>query len=227
LARVVGDRVGTFLLRRHERNGVVFRLGARVKRISGPIGAKIATLTDGSELRADFLVFGLGVKPAVEYLTGTGLLREGAVPVNARLETAYPDVLAAGDIAAVSPASGGEALRFEHWVVAERQGQHAARSMLGSKANYEEVPFFWTRQAGIGLRYAGFAREWDEISVRGDIEAGQFLAGYYQDGGLLAASSVGMPNELIAVEFALRRKVALPAATLADGSVDLLGLARA
>jgi len=153
-------------------------------------------------------------------------VRDGGVPVNARLETEHPDILAAGDIAVVPNSAGGDGIRIEHWVVAERQGQHAARSMLGSSAVYGEVPFFWTRQTGISLKYAGFAREWDTIAVRGDVDKGRFLAGYYRTGTLAAAASIGMPNELTAVEMMLRKKIALPEAKLADPGVDLLSIAR-
>jgi hypothetical protein len=78
----------------------------------------------------------------------------------------------------------------------------------------------------ISLKYAGFAREWDALAVRGDIEKGKFLAGYYRKGTLLAAASIGMPNEITAVEMMVRRKIALPAAKLADAGVDLLSFAR-
>ncbi|MGA2477154.1 MAG: oxidoreductase C-terminal domain-containing protein, partial [Spirochaetia bacterium] len=174
---------------------------------------------------ADLVVFGLGVQPAVEYLAGSDLVQNGAVPVNERLETRYPDILAAGDIALVPDPAGGEARRIEHWVVAERHGQHAARSMLGSSAAFDEVPFFWTRQTGISLKYVGLARSWDSISLRGDMEKGKFLAGFYKAGRLLAAACVGMHSELTAVELMMRKNAALPAEKLADIGIDLMALA--
>ncbi len=225
LGRLLGDRVGGFLKAAHEAAGVAFRLGATVGRIAGPVGAKLVVLSGGMELAADFVVFALGVRPVVDYLEGAGLVRGGEVPVDGRLATAHPDIFAAGDLALV-PSIGG-AVRSEHWVVAERQGMHAARSMLGSAAAYDEVPFFWTRQHKQGLHYVGSSRAWDETAVRGDIEAGKFLVGYYEKGRLAAAASLGMSNALIAVEYLMRRNAAPSAGQLADPSVDLLGLARA
>jgi hypothetical protein len=111
-------------------------------------------------------------------------------------------------------------------VVAERQGQHAARAMLGSNALYSEVPFFWTRQTGASLKYVGFARQWDEMAYRGDLEKGKFLVGYYAGRTLVAASAMGMPNEITAVKLLIEKKKALPPAKLADESVDLLALAK-
>jgi len=77
------------------------------------------------------------------------------------------------------------------------------------------------------LKYVGYARAWSEIAVRGDVEKGKFLAGFYSEGTLLAAASIGMPDELTAVEMMLRRKIALPAERLSDSGVDLLSMVRA
>jgi apoptosis-inducing factor 3 len=226
LAGIVGDRIASYLKKRHEEKGVAFHMGTTVVGISGPKGAKTIALSDGTRLSADFVVFGLGVAPVVDYLAGTDLARNGGVPVNARLETKHPDIYAAGDIAIVPNPAGGDDIRIEHWAVAERQGQHAARSMLGFSAGYEEVPFFWTRQTGVSLKYTGYAREWDTIAVRGDVDKGKFLAGYYRKGTLLAAASIGMPNELTAVEIMLKKRMALPESELTDETVDLLYRAR-
>jgi NADPH-dependent 2,4-dienoyl-CoA reductase/sulfur reductase-like enzyme/nitrite reductase/ring-hydroxylating ferredoxin subunit len=226
-AHMVGERVALALKKRHEENGVRFHLGLTVSLIAGGTGAKTVTLSNGVRLSADFVVFGLGSQPVVDYLTGTDLVQGGGVPVSSKLETKHPDVFAAGDIAIVPSPANGEGVRIEHWVVAERQGQHAARGMLGSNVGYDEVPFFWTRQFGVSLKYVGFAREWDKVAVRGDIEAGKFVVGYYRKGTLAAAATIGMANELTAVEVILRRRIALPPSKLADASVDLFSMARA
>lgn len=226
LVRIVGDRIASYLKSRHEEKGVVFHLGVNITKVSGRRGAKEVELSSGTKIRADFVVFGLGVSPAVDWLAGTGLVENGAVPVNTRMQTKNPDIFAAGDIALVPDPAGRGAQRIEHWVVAERQGQHAARAMIGAAAPYEHVPFFWTRQTGVSLKYVGLAREWDQIVYRGDVEKGTFLAGFYLKGTLLAAASIGMPDELTAVEILLSRRIALPAEKLAAPDVDLLTLAR-
>ncbi len=226
LGHLIGERIAAAFRSRHEKDGVVFRLGATITQIAGAAGAKSISLKDGGRLEAGFIVYGLGVQPAVDYLTGTDLVENGAVPVNAQLRTKHPDLYAAGDIAVVPDFLSGKGIRIEHWVVAERQGQHAARAMLGSQAPYAEVPFFWTRQTGKSLKYVGFAREWDDIAYRGDVEGGQFLAGFYHRGALLAAASLGMPNEVTAVKEILSRGVPLAPGKLADEKADLFALAR-
>jgi NADPH-dependent 2,4-dienoyl-CoA reductase/sulfur reductase-like enzyme/nitrite reductase/ring-hydroxylating ferredoxin subunit len=226
-AKVVGEKVASVLRKRHEKDGVTFVSGVSVTQIAGTRGAKSVALSGGRRLEADFIVFGIGVQPAIEYLHGTDIAENGAVPVSPQLRTRHNDLFAAGDIALVPDPVSGAGARVEHWVVAERQGQHAARAMLGSEAPYAEVPFFWTRQTGVSLKYVGYAREWDEIAYRGELEQGKFLAGYYKDGRLLAAAAMGMPNEITAVKMLIGKKKTLPPATLSDGSVDLLALATA
>jgi NADPH-dependent 2,4-dienoyl-CoA reductase/sulfur reductase-like enzyme/nitrite reductase/ring-hydroxylating ferredoxin subunit len=225
-AQLVGERVALYLKKRHQEKGVVFHLGATVRQISGARGAKAVILADATRLEADFVIFGTGVLPVVGYLAGTGLVKDGGVPVNDRLETTAADVYAAGDIAIVPDPIEGRGMRIEHWVVAERQGQHAARAMLGSAAGYDEVPFFWTRQTGISLKHVGSTGAWDALAFRGDVEGGKFVAGYYRKGTLVAAAGVGLPTELTAIELMLRRRVALPAEALSDPAVDLLVRAR-
>ena len=125
-------------------------------------------LSDGTRLEAGLVLIGIGVAPAVDFLAGTGLLQSsgvlGGIPVDARLATSHADIFAAGDVAIVPSQPPGEPERIEHWVVAERQGRHAARAMLGGTAPYTEVPFFWTKQAGVSLKVAGSTRGFDEVA---------------------------------------------------------------
>ncbi len=226
LARVLGDRVAALLLARHRANGVEFHLGATPVAVTGAPGDLRVALSDGASLSGAFVVFGLGVDPAVGCLAGTGLAGPEGVPVDATLRTRHPDIFAAGDVA-VAPDVSGEPLRVEHWVVAQRQGRHAARAMLGSTAPYGEAHFFWTRQAGLSLKYVGTARSWDEIVYRGDVEAAEFLAGYFRAGTLKAAATIGRRVELAAVERLLRLRSLPSRAEFADEGFDLVAAARA
>lgn len=226
LSRVLGDRIASLLLARHRANGVEFRLGSTPVRVSGRPPELRVELSDGAVVSGGFVVFGLGIEPAVDLLAGTGLAGPEGIPVDACLRTRHPDIHAAGD-AAVAPDVAGEAARVEHWAVAQRQGRHAARAMLGSTAPYAEAHFFWTRQAGVALKYVGAARTWDEIVYRGDVEAAAFLAGFYRAGTLRAAAAVGRAVELAAIEHLLRHGRTPSRAEFADEGFELAAAAEA
>jgi hypothetical protein len=76
----------------------------------------------------------------------------------------------------------GEMLRIEHWVVAERQGQTAARNMLGARERFDAVPFFWSQQHDLQLNYVGHAAHWDRVEIDGSLAAKDCTVTYRQSG---------------------------------------------
>ena len=220
MAHIFGEQVGQWLRGLHEEAGTTFHMNSRVAKIVGGEAVEAVELADGTALPADVVVAGLGIRPEVDFLEGTGLVEDGAVPVDERLQTAAPDVYAAGDIAAVPDPRLGRRARVEHWTVAERQGQHAARMMLGRDEPYAEVPFFWTQQHEKSVNYAGIANNADRIVVRGEI-GGEFLAGYYEQGELRAVASLWRDIDFIAAMQALAAGKNIDPKQLEDENVDL------
>jgi NADPH-dependent 2,4-dienoyl-CoA reductase/sulfur reductase-like enzyme len=178
-------------------------------------------LSDGSRIAAEVVIAGIGVVPATGYLQKSGLLVKGAVPVNARLQTKDPDVFAVGDIALVPDHVTGEARRVEHWVEAERQGQHAALTMAGAAEDFGETPFFWTNQHDISIKYAGYASSFDQVVYRGELEAEDGLAGYYREGALRAVASTGRTIEFLVASKIIKAGANIPASRFKDPRVDL------
>jgi NADPH-dependent 2,4-dienoyl-CoA reductase/sulfur reductase-like enzyme/nitrite reductase/ring-hydroxylating ferredoxin subunit len=226
LAQLLGDRVGSYIKSLHESRGVRFLMERRPERIEGRAGAKIVALSDGARLSVGFAVIGLGVLPAMEYLSGTGLVEDGAIPVDESMRTRAADIYAAGDIAALPDLDWGRR-RVEHWVSAQRQGQRAALAMLESDPGPMEIDFFWSKQAGVSLKYVGYAREYDQIVYRGMVEEGKFLAAYFRKGVLKAAATIGMALDLVAIERLMRLGISPTASQLGDQEIDLLAAARA
>jgi NADPH-dependent 2,4-dienoyl-CoA reductase/sulfur reductase-like enzyme/nitrite reductase/ring-hydroxylating ferredoxin subunit len=223
LARLFGDEVGRTVQRRHEENEVRFHLGRTVKAFHGNGGLREVELDEGTRLPADMVVIGVGVRPAVEFLAQSGLVKDGAVPVDERLQTGAPGIFAAGDIALLPDPVGGERRRVEHWVEAERQGQHAGRCMLGAREPYRKLPFFWTRQYGSSLKYIGWTPGFDSIAMRKG-EGGEFIAGYYLQGRLRAAACIGNAQELIRLGLLLEQGKGIAAEQLEDPDFDLRAL---
>ncbi len=194
--RLFGAELGTFLQRLHEQNGVRFHLGAVAAKFDG----QAVFLADGQTVEADFVLVGIGAKPRTGLAEAAGLGESGGILVNRFLETSAEGIYAAGDIASYPDPLTGEKVRIEHWVHAQRQGQTAAANMLGLKQPFESVPFFWTEQYGVAVRYVGHAADWDEVAVDGDMSGGKFLIRYLVNGIHRATASVGRDLENLADE---------------------------
>ena len=186
-AHVLGDEVGRWIQRLHEANGVVFHLG---RKVMGYEGGRLG-LDDGSQLAADFVVAGTGVRPRTALAEAAGLAVDRGVVVDARLRASAPGVFAVGDLARFPDARTGELIRIEHWVHAERQGQHAARVLLGEDGPYAETPFFWSVHQGTTLNYVGHASDFDPPRIEGSLDAGDATIRYAKGGRLLAMATVG------------------------------------
>jgi NADPH-dependent 2,4-dienoyl-CoA reductase/sulfur reductase-like enzyme/nitrite reductase/ring-hydroxylating ferredoxin subunit len=227
MAKVFGERVGNWLRGVHGENGVEFHLGETAAEVRGGGEVREVVLSGGTRLEADLIVAGLGITPATDWLQGSGLTEDGVVPVDGALRTKADGIYAAGDIAAVPDPHTGRLYRVEHWAVAERQGQHAARAMLGSDSPYGDVPFFWTMQFGNSVKFVGYPDRPDEVVVRGTVEEGDFLVGYYAGGRLRAVSAAGRALEAIAAGCLLKDGRSISPAEMKDEATDLRELALA
>jgi NADPH-dependent 2,4-dienoyl-CoA reductase/sulfur reductase-like enzyme/nitrite reductase/ring-hydroxylating ferredoxin subunit len=196
MERVLGAELGRFVQSLHESHGVQFHLGATVAGISG----RTFTLSGGTKVEADFMVAGIGVRPNVELAEKAGLTVDRGVQVDEYLQTSASGIFAAGDIARWPDSHSGGRIRVEHWVVAERQGQTAARNVLGCREKFAAVPFFWSQHFDTTIRYVGHAASWDAIRIEGELAASDCAVHFERSGRTLALATIGRDRQSLETE---------------------------
>ena len=201
LGKVLGTEMGNLVRETHEAHGVKFHLG----RTPAAIRDRYVQLDDGTKLDCDLVVVGIGVLPNTHLAEQAGIATDNGVLVNEFMETNVPGIFAAGDIARWPDPRAGR-IRVEHWVVAQRQGQTAARNILGAREPFTIPPFFWSNHFDLHIHYVGHGSGGDDATVLGDLKTKHASVIFSSDGKLSAVASIGRDRENLEAEAALERR---------------------
>jgi len=231
LSGVLGDEAAEVLGVIHREHGVHLVTGDQVIGLEGNQQVERALTAKGERLDCDLVIAAIGIEPALEALSGSGIALENGILVDEHCQTSVPDVVAAGDAANIQHPVFGR-VRVEHYNNAEKQGRAAARSLLGSRQPFDYIYSFWSDQYEHSLEYVGFARHWDRTVLRGSYESKKFLLFYLEEDRLQAVLGLnrgGDPelqpdSELRACQDLIHARGKVSPADLADERVDLRSL---
>jgi NADPH-dependent 2,4-dienoyl-CoA reductase/sulfur reductase-like enzyme len=200
LEQILGRELSNLIRETHEAHGVKFYLG----RTPTTIQDRHVELDDGTVLDGDLVVVGIGVRPNTSLAEKAGIATDDGVLVNEYMETNVPGIFAAGDIARWPDPRAGR-IRVEHWVVAQRQGQTAARNILGAREPFAVPPFFWSNHFDLHIRYVGHGSRDDRASVSRNLKAKDASVIFRKGKKLTAVASMGRDLENLKAEVALER----------------------
>ena len=233
--KILGDKLGKMFQKIHEEKGVIFKSGVKATEFIGNGRVEHAVLENGSKIAADLVIVGIGVALNTDYLENIELNeKDNSVRVNKYLQTEIEDIYAAGDLASFPYAPMGEHTRIEHWRLAAQHGRIAASNMLkqgnGSEKSQSAstvnniVPFFWSGQYDLKLRYVGHAEKWDEMFLDGNLDSPEFLAFYLLNNKVMAVAGINRDKEIAAISELMRLQKMPDAATVKNTQTNWLDL---
>jgi NADPH-dependent 2,4-dienoyl-CoA reductase/sulfur reductase-like enzyme len=203
LIRALGPEMGAAIGAVHERNGVSIRCAVQVSSINGDTKVTGVTLTNGDIIEADVVIVGIGVAPATQWCSESGLIIDDGIVCDANLNAGPANVFVAGDVLRwpngmfkdIEPT-----MRVEHWTNAAEQGAVAAQNLLATLRNepmqpYSAVPFFWSDQFDARIQFLGRAFSTSTVDVvAGSVTDGRWCAMFSTNDRLTGVLGVSMPK---------------------------------
>ncbi|MDA8434793.1 MAG: FAD-dependent oxidoreductase [Actinomycetales bacterium] len=224
LLRVLGPELAAVFADLHRDHGVELRNDVAVTEITGRAGVVTGVdLADGTHLDADAVVVGVGAVPNDALARDAGLDVDDGIVVDEHLRTSDPDVFAAGDVANAWNPLLQRRIRVEHWANALNQPVVAAAGILGRDAVYDRLPYFYSDQYDLGMEYVGYVApgEYDEVVVRGDRDAREFVAFWLSGGRVLAGMNVNVWDVVDPIRALVTSGRTVDVARLADPGIPL------
>lgn len=208
LAGAVGPLVGEICGRLHTDHGVDLIRGHGVASLTlDGRAVRGVVLDDGRALPADLVVVAIGMRPATDWLAGSGVEVADGVLTDRGWHTTVPGVLAVGDVARHDCA--GRSVRHEHWTNAAEQAAVAAANLLAGRhvRHCSGGGYFWSDQYGVRIQFAGTIMATDDVRVvEGDLDDRCFLATYHRNGATTGVLAMNMPRQFVRS----RRTLAMP-----------------
>ena len=223
MSRAVSPLISKVFAELHESHGVALHFGAKAGAFVGEGGRVTGVaMADGAVQPADLVVVGAGARANDELAAACGLACDNGIIVDDCARTGDPLIVAAGDCTARRQADG-TLTRLESVQNAAEQGKSAAAALMGRERPFAGPPWFWSDQHGVKLQMVGQSQGYEEVAIRGSVEARKFTAFYFRGGRLTGADSLDSPLDHMRVRKLLEGCPTLTPAQAADESFSLAG----
>ncbi|MFE4625048.1 NAD(P)/FAD-dependent oxidoreductase [Streptomyces mirabilis] len=198
LSGPLGATMGDVVSALHMDHGVRLLCGVGVKGLSGERRVDAVLLEDGRSIPGDIVVVGVGARPCVEWLAGSGVELDNGVKCGADGRTSLAGVVAVGDCANWYDPRAGVHRRVEHWTGARERPDAAIATLLAGGAVEPGVPrppYFWSDQYGVKIQFAGHAAAADSVTIEaGAADDRDVLAVYRRAGVPVAVLGMNQPR---------------------------------
>jgi NADPH-dependent 2,4-dienoyl-CoA reductase/sulfur reductase-like enzyme len=193
--RLFSPEMSSFFESYYAAKGVRLIKSMSVTKLQGDGAVHSAVLRDRQTVACDLVIAGIGVQPAIEVLTNSGLDLGDGILVNEYLQTSHPEIFAAGDVANYQDVLFGKRRRVEHWDNAVSQGQYCARSLMGDRTPFKHVPYFFSDLFDLSYEYWGDSSGADQVIHRGDVSSNSFSVWWLRLQRIVAAFTMNRPDE--------------------------------
>ncbi len=222
----MGKEAGASVTQLHRERGVEIRFSTSFLRFHGDRRVEAASLSDGTRVQCDLALVCVGALPRAELGVAAGLRVSDGILVNRHGQTSDPAIFAAGDVARFWYPALRRRIRLEHWDNAQHQGLHAAAAMLGSRAPFRRLPYFWSEQYDSTLQMVGIPAPGQPQVIRGDPLTFNFSILYLQGPFITACLAVNRFADLTAARRLIGQRMVVDSQILARPDTDLRQLSQ-
>ncbi|MDE0733572.1 MAG: FAD-dependent oxidoreductase [Gammaproteobacteria bacterium] len=226
LQRVTSESMSKFMSKLHQDQGVSIKTDVQIESITTLGDEQLVHCNGGQTFSANFLIIGVGILPNTEFISDSEIeLEAGSIVVDKFGQTSSSNIYAAGDCTIHPSRVYERMLKLESVQNANDQARVVAANICGKETIYDTVPWFWSDQYSIKLQMAGLGQGFDEIVVRGNMNAGlesSFSLFYLREKVLLATDCVSRPKEFMMSKQLIKNRSLLDSSVLSDESVEPL-----
>ncbi len=227
LRRALGRELGEVCAQIHRDYGVTVLTSEFVESVRDNTDGVVVRTAAGREVEGDLVVVGVGIEPNAELAEAAGVAVDNGIVVDEFCRTSVEGMYAAGDVANHKHPVFGAHIRVEHFDNANRQAAAAAMSIMGRRAAYDNVHWFWSDQYEFNLQYTGHAPVWTQAVIRGSVKTRSFTVFYLYDGVVNGAFAIDRGQDIVWAKELIAARARPEPAELADEDLDLEDLVNA